>query len=191
VSAVETPLFERAQAGDRQAFSALVTAHRDAVYRYALRLTNDPAFAEDTLQETFITALQHMPEARGEASFRGWLLSIARSRVLHDRRRRVGEPTSFAPEAELMQLGLEAGWGETMDPEALAARTEAQQVLDHALAQLDHEAREVLLLRDVEGLSGEETARVLGLALPAMKSRLHRARLRLLAAVKGAADGHE
>jgi RNA polymerase sigma-70 factor, ECF subfamily len=191
VSAVETPLFERAQAGDRQAFSALVTAHRDAVYRYALRLTNDPAFAEDTLQETFITALQHMPEARGEASFRGWLLSIARSRVLHDRRRRVGEPTTFAPEDELMQLGLEAGWGEAMDPEALAARTEAQQVLDHALAQLDHEAREVLLLRDVEGLSGEETARVLGLALPAMKSRLHRARLRLVAAVKGATHGHQ
>jgi RNA polymerase sigma-70 factor, ECF subfamily len=191
VSAVETPLFERAQAGDRQAFSQLVAAHRDAVYRYALRLTNDRAFAEDTLQETFLTAMQHLPEARGEASFRGWLLSIARSRVAHDRRRRVGEPTTFAPEAELMQLGLEAGWGEAMNPEALAARTEAQQVLDQALAQLDHEAREVLLLRDVEGLSGEETARVLGLALPAMKSRLHRARLRLVAAVKGVADGDE
>ncbi len=191
MSAVERPLFERAQAGDRDAFSRLVVEHRDAVYRYALRLTHDPAFAEDTLQETFITALQHLGDARGEPSFRGWLLSIARSRISHERRRRVGEPSSFAPEAELLQLGLDAGWGEAMDPEALAARTEAHQVLDRALDALDHEAREVLVLRDLEGLSGEETARVLGLALPAMKSRLHRARLRLLAAVKGASDGHD
>jgi RNA polymerase sigma-70 factor (ECF subfamily) len=72
-----------------------------------------------------------------------------------------------------------------MDPEALAGRLETQAMLERALASLGDEDREVIVLRDLEGLSGEETAQALGLSLPAMKSRLHRARLRLLAAVKG------
>lgn len=187
----EGPVMARAMAGDRQAFSELVAAHRGAVYRFALRLTQDPALSEDVLQETFIAALGGIGAWRGEGSFRGWLLSIARSRVLMARRRRAGEPATFEAETSLEQLGLDAGWGTAWSPEALAERTEARGQLERALEGLAEEEREVLMLRDLEGLSGEETAEVLGVGLAAMKSRLHRARLRLVAALKGASDGRE
>jgi RNA polymerase sigma-70 factor (ECF subfamily) len=185
----ETVLVEQARQGDRAAFSALVAAHRGAVYGFAQRLAGDAALAEDVLQETFLDAHRALASWRGEGSFRGWLLSIARRRVLMSKRRRVGEPANHEGEATLLSLGLEAGWGAAMDPEALAQRTEAKDTIEAALAQLDEEEREVVVLRDLEGLSGEETAAALGLGLPAMKSRLHRARLRLVAAVKGAHHG--
>lgn len=175
----------KAVTGDGAAFAQLVMPHRAAVFHYARRLTRDDALAEDILQETLWTAFRQLQGWRGEGSARGWLLSIARSRVLMARRRRAGEPATFEDADTLPELGLAAGWGEPMDPEALAGRLETQAMLERALASLGDEDREVIVLRDLEGLSGEETAQALGLSLPAMKSRLHRARLRLLAAVKG------
>jgi RNA polymerase sigma-70 factor (ECF subfamily) len=191
MGADETGLIQQARLGDRAAFSALVAAHRGGVYRFAERLTRDPALAEDVLQETFLAAHQGLAGWRGEGSFRGWLLAIARSRVLMARRRRVGEPAAHEGDDTLAELGLSAGWGAAMDPEALALRTEERGLIERALAQLGEEEREVIVLRDLEGLSGEETAAALGLQVAAMKSRLHRARLRLVAAVKGGLDGRE
>lgn len=187
--ALQQERVERAAQGDRLAFAALVEAHRGAVYRFALRLTRDEALAEDILQDTFLTAMKALPTWRGEGSFRGWLYAVARSRVLMARRRKAGEPEDFESSEALEVLGLEAGWGAPMDPEALAARVQQQSVLERAIEALDPAEREVLVLRDLEGLSGDETAQVLGLGLAAMKSRLHRARLRLVAAVKGVARG--
>lgn len=164
--------------------------HRAAVFHFARRLTHDAALAEDILQDTLVTAFKSLDAWRGEGSIRGWLFSIARSRVLMAKRRRAGEPETFEDTDTLPQLGLEAGWGAAMDPEALASRLEQQSVLERALAALDDEDREIVVLRDLEGLSGEETAQALGLSLAAMKSRLHRARLRLVSAVKkGGSDG--
>jgi len=180
----DAELARRASSGDRAAFSALVATHRGAVFGFARRLTRDADLAADVMQETFLTALQKLAGWRGEGSLRGWLLSIARSQVLLARRRRAGEPAVFEPVESLPELGLEAGWGAPLDPLALAERVEAQSGLERALAALPDEAREVLLLRDVEGLSGDETAAALGLSVAAMKSRLHRARLQLVAAVK-------
>lgn len=159
------------------------------MYRYVLRLTGDQAQSEDVLQETFITMFSKFDSWRGEGSVRAWLFAIARNEVLKARRRRVGEPEAFESTEEdesLVDLGAAAGWGEAMNPEVFAQRTEAQAQLEAALDSLDPEAREVLVLRELHGLSGEETAQVLGLGVPAMKSRLHRARLQLVAAVKRA-----
>lgn len=166
------------------------------MYRFALRLTKDESLAEDVLQDTFLVAMRGLGGWRGEGSFRGWLYAVARSRVLMARRRKAGEPNSFESLGSqeslesLEVLGLQAGWGSPMDTEALAARVQQQSVLEAALAGLDPADREVLVLRDLEGLSGEETAQALGLSLPAMKSRLHRARLRVVAAVKGGLRGN-
>lgn len=163
------------------------------MYRFALRLTKDEALAEDVLQDTFLVAMRGLGGWRGEGSFRGWLYAVARSRVLMARRRKAGEPESFESQESLESLevlGLQAGWGSPMDAEALAARVQQQSVLEAALAVLDPADREVLVLRDLEGLSGEEAAQALGLSLPAMKSRLHRARLRVVAAVKGGLRGN-
>lgn len=171
---------------------ALVSTWRGPLYRFARRLTHDDALAEDVLQETFLTALRKVGAWRGEGTCRGWLFSIARSQVLMARRRRAAEPETFddVDARALPELGLDAGWGAAMDPEALAARTEAQAQLEAALRGLTPADREVLALRDLEGLSGEDTAQALGLTLTAMKSRLHRARLALVAQVKrGAFDG--
>lgn len=180
----DAELARRASAGDRAAFAALVAAHRGAVFGFARRLTRDPSQAADVMQETFLAALARLPGWRGEGSLRGWLLAIARTQALLARRRRAGEPADFEQVESLPELGLEAGWGAALDPQALAERVEARSALERALDRLPDDAREVLLLRDVEGLSGDETAAALGLSVAAMKSRLHRARLQLLAAVK-------
>jgi RNA polymerase sigma-70 factor, ECF subfamily len=180
----ERQLVQEACHGDARAFGELVSLHRGPVFRFARRLMKDEAAAEDVLQETFLTAHRRLATWRGEGSFKSWLFAIARSEVLMQRRRRVGEPNAWEPMESLPELGAEAGWGQAMDPQALAERLEAKAHLETALATLDEAEREVLLLRDVEGLSGDETAAALGLSLPAMKSRLHRARLRLVAAVK-------
>lgn len=184
--ASDVEVMARAKQGDPAARRELVERHQGAVYGLLRRLTREDAQAEDLTQETFITALDHLAGWRGEGTVRGWVLSIARSRWLMMRR---GERDEPAAEESLEQRGLAAGWGTPMDPEELAARLEQQQVLERALLRLDAESREVLTLRDLEELTGEETAQVLGLSLAAMKSRLHRARLALVASVKGAARG--
>lgn len=189
VPSPEASLMERAARGDSSARRQLVVAHQGAVYRLLRRLCRDDAQAEDLTQETFITALEKLPGWRSEGSPKGWLLAIARSRWLMSRRAPAARQEP-AEDASLEALGARAGWGEPMDPEALASRLEEQAVMERALAGLDAEAREVLTLRDLEGLSGEETAQVLGLSLAAMKSRLHRARLALVAAVKRGAGAH-
>ncbi|MBE2248659.1 MAG: RNA polymerase sigma factor [Myxococcus sp.] len=177
-------LVQQAVAGDRGAYDALVARWRGPLYRFARRLLHDDAAAEDVLQDTFLTVHRRLADWRAEGSFKSWLFSIARNQVLMLRRRRVGEPATHEPLESLAELGAAAGWGQVMSPHALTERLEQHTQLEQALASLDDEAREVLLLRDVEGLSGEDTAQALGLTLPAMKSRLHRARLRLVAAVK-------
>lgn len=161
-------------AGDRAAFTQLVTAHRGRVRRVALALVGDAATADDVLQETFLAALRSAHTYRGP-SLRAWLSTIARHQAARHYRR--ARPVATEDET-LMQLGAAAGFGNA----AYGAIAERDAVRV-ALATLADDDREILVLRDVEGLSGDETAEVLGLPLAAMKSRLHRARLRLAAAL--------
>lgn len=178
--AVDLDLLRRAAAGDRAAFDEFVERHQAAVYRFTRSLAGERPDAEDALQETFLAAWRGAATFRGEASVRTWLLTIARHAVSRQRRRRVDEPQRHEP---LSDLGVAAGWG-SETPEASAIRRETRQRLQDALQRLLPGDREVLLLRDVEGLPGDETATVLGVTLPAMKTRLHRARLRLAAVMR-------
>lgn len=189
MSLTDAEVMASAGRGDGAARRELVVRHRGAVFRLLRRLTRDDARAEDLTQDTFVTALAHLSTWRGDGTARGWLMAIARSKVLMDRRSPAArhEPSE---DASLESLGLAAGWGSPMDPEALTAKLEQQSVLERALEALDDEAREVLTLRDLEGLTGEETAQALGLSLAAMKSRLHRARLALVAQVKRGDEHH-
>lgn len=173
--AFDHELLERTAAGDRAAFEAFAARHQAAVFRHASCLMNRREDAEDVLQETFLSAFKAASQYRGDASARTWLLRIARNAAL----RRAGErQPDTEPDVALEAMAVRAGWG-TSNPESLAILAEDRGRLQRALAALPGEEREILLLRLWEGLSGDETAALLGISLPAMKSRLHRARLRL------------
>jgi RNA polymerase sigma-70 factor (ECF subfamily) len=178
----------RLAAGDRDALAPLVAAHRGAVFRFARRMLHHDAEAEDVLQETFLAVLRGAGTYAGRGSVRGWILAIARNQVSMARRRSSEAPAE--PE-ELARLGQEAGWGSADDPERWVRALERKEQLSRALAAIPAPEREVLLLRDLEGLSGDETSALLGIGLAAMKSRLHRARLHLMAALRkeGIDDG--
>ena len=176
----DTELMQRAANGDRGAFDVLVERYAPSMFRFALAITSNPATAEDAMQDAFLGAWRSARSYRAEASVRNWLLTILRNAVYRLYRRRVDEPSESEP---LSELGVAAGWGED-NPEALTLRRESRDILARAMDQLTAADREILLLRDIENLAGAEVASILGLTLPAMKTRLHRARLRLAARVR-------
>jgi RNA polymerase sigma-70 factor, ECF subfamily len=169
----------RASAGDREAFDAFMERHAAPVLRFIRLHQPDLAQAEDALQETFVAAWRGAGDFRGGGSARPWLLAIARRAVLRQGRRRVGEPDEAV---ELDGLAEEAGWGADRDGHLHAL--ELRDLVEQGFRVLSPEDREILLLRDVEGFSGEEVGQLLGLSLPAAKSRLHRARLRFMTRIR-------
>ena len=186
LSVTDGELLSRTAAGDHTAFSEFVGRHQGAVYRFLSTHTGSSADCEDALQETFLAAFRGCESFRGEGSARSWLFGIARNLSRRIYRKRVGEPDEMVP---LEELGLQAGWGRPAWTGSFAESLERRDTLEKALARLSPDEREILILRELEGFSGEETAKVLGLSLAAMKSRLHRARLKLTAVLVGGDHG--
>ena len=176
----DAALLARAAQGDRQAFDALVERHQASVYRFARAQVSRPDDAEDLLQQTFLSAWQAAGGFRGSDSARAWLLTITRHAASRLREQHRREALDDLP---VEDLGLQAGWGQS-SPESLAMRREIQADVAAALMALPADDRAILTVRDLEGVSGEDAAALLGLGLAAMKSRLHRARLRLAAALR-------
>ena len=165
--------FARARAGDVAAFGALVRRHQERVFRFLHRMLDAREEAMELSQDVFVKAWQALPGWRPEAAFSTWLLQMARNAALdHLRRRQV---VRFAP----LEEGLEVA-DEAPGPEARYATRERQAQLERALRRLAAEHREILLLREVEGLAYGELASVLGIAEGTVKSRLARARSALL-----------
>lgn len=166
------------RAGDEAAFAELVSAYSSKIYNVALRLLNDPAEAEDVLQETFLNAYRSIGSFEGRSSLGTWLYRIATNAGLMRLR---GDKDTLSLD-EPLELGNGefvprqlVDWSQAPEGELLSA--EARQVMDAAIARLPDALRATFVLRDIEELSGEETAEALGISLAAMKSRLHRARL--------------
>jgi RNA polymerase sigma-70 factor (ECF subfamily) len=180
----DTGLLERARGGDRAALEELLARHQRRVYRFGLKMCRDEEDAKDVLQETLLAVARSVKDFRGASSVSTWLYTIARSFCIKKRRR-----SKFAPEHEesldAREPGTEARQvadeGRAPD-EALAGR-QIEAALEQAIGALDPMYREVLVLRDVEGLSAPEVAEVMGLTVEAVKSRLHRARVAVRAAV--------
>ncbi len=173
-------LLKRTAAGVHEAFDELVARHQAAVFRFARAATEGAAAAEDVLQETFLAAWRAAGTFQGRSAVRTWLLTIARNQAWHQREREARLPMDDVP---LPELGEAAGWGD-QGPEDAAVRSQRRECLARALEALGPEEREILVLRELEELTGEETAAALGIGLAAMKSRLHRARLRLAAQLR-------
>jgi RNA polymerase sigma-70 factor (ECF subfamily) len=180
-------LIRRIAAGDSFAFESLVRRHQAAVYRFISILVRDGLDPEEILWETFLAARRTLPRYREDTPVRSWLLTLARQ-ILH---RRDPSPRRQTPEAApLRDLGEAAGWGRpTDDGERLAERLYDRGFLERTLAALPPEDREILILRDLEGLSGEEAAAVAGLTEATARARLLRARLRFVAKLKEGIDG--
>ena len=181
-------LVSRAQAGDISAFEALVDTHRDKVYGLALRMSRSEADAAEITQDTFLSAYQHLKEFRGDAAFGSWVHRIAANNALMRlRHRRVVQ----AAEGELAGPEFTERGSLTEYPTRDWSRDAEGRILDAELGHAIQEAagrlpdgyREVFLLKDVEGLSYEQIAEVTGNSIPAIKSRLHRARLALREAI--------
>lgn len=183
--ATDRTLIERSASGDTDAFEALVRRHQASVHRFLLTVAEEEAEAQDALQECFVAAWRSAGTFSGNGSARGWLFTIARNAVNRAHRRRAGEPSSFEP---LEALGARAGWGTPFNPDAELDRLAAREQVQRAMKALTSEEREVLTLRDLEGFSGGEVAEMLSITVPAMKSRLHRARLKLVAEIEEADD---
>lgn len=168
--------------GDRDAFAALVERHQAGVFRYLRAAADSQEDAEDALQETFVSVWRNAAGFRGTDSARGWLLTIARNALRKSMRRRVGEPASHESYED---LGARCGWGSDEGPlESL----ERRDLLERALDRLAPDDREILVLRELEGFEGKDVAHMMNISIPAMKSRLHRARLRFVASLRELAD---
>ena len=182
---VEGSLIREVALGDRVAFAHLVERTRAPLYRYLRTLTRGEA-AEDALQETMIGVWRSAGTYQGTAPGRVWLYGLARRQAARTWRRRSGEPDATEPLDE--NLGRDAGFG--ADPEAAVAALEDRARLDRALERLSETDREIVLLRDGEGFTGPEVAELLGIPLAAAKTRLHRARLRLMAELRSEGGDH-
>jgi RNA polymerase sigma-70 factor (ECF subfamily) len=180
----DAPWVARAQAGDFAAFEALAMKYERRVYGLARRMLRHRQDAEEVVQQTFLSVIEHLGEFRAEARFSTWLLRIAANHALALIRRRtvratlpLSEDHSGNTDAELPHPQFIAVWRET--PAEIASRHETRRAIDDALAELDDKYRLVFVLRDMEGLSTAETAETLGITEENVKIRLMRARLML------------
>ncbi|GAB6167145.1 RNA polymerase sigma factor [Thermostilla marina] len=174
-------LLEQARTGDFAAFEQLVARYERRIFALALRILNHRHDAEEVVQQTFLSLLEHLEDFRGDSAFSTWLLRIATNNALGLlRKKKVRQTTPLGEggrEDEIPFPQYIAQWKET--PEEIARRKEVQQLLQEALDELDDKYRLVFLLRDVEGMSTAETAEILGISEANTKVRLLRARLML------------
>ncbi len=176
----EQRFVERARQGDLEAFEELVNRYEQKVFRLALNITGNREDAEDVLQEAFLKAYTNLGRFQGDSRFYTWLVRIAVNEGLMKLRKRRANVVSLDQELEAEDDVLPRqveDWGP--NPEQRFAQIELQQILDEAIASLEPDYRLVFVLRDIEQLSSEETAQALDLSVPAVKSRLLRARLKL------------
>jgi RNA polymerase sigma-70 factor, ECF subfamily len=171
------PLVHRARSGEAAALEELLADVAPSVERFGRRMCKNPHDAADVLQDTLLAIATHLGEFEGRSSLRSWVLALTRSACVRRRRGLKNQPhlsEGEAPEAR----------DTAASPEEQAADRELAQALTRALDGLSDEHREVILLRDVEGLSAPDAAIALGVSVDALKSRLHRARESLRAALK-------
>ena len=177
----ESALVTQARQGDTEAFNGLAERYQRNIFRLAQNITQNREDAEDVLQETFLKAYEHLPEFHGDSKFYTWIVRIAVNEALMKLRKRkwdktvwLDEPVNTGEDTVAREIAV---WED--NPEQRYSKEELHDILDKAVNGLAPPYRTVFVLRDMEGLSTEETAEALELSVPAVKSRLLRARLQL------------
>jgi len=164
-----TELVARARQGDGAALEAVLLTVAPSINRFGLRMCKNVQDAEDVLQDTLINVAQHLDQFEGRSSLTSWVFALTRSACARKRRGLKNQPT-------VSDDRLAESQDPAPSPEARAADQQLASVLSVALDPLSEEHRDVILLRDVEGLSAPEAAAAIGISVDALKSRLHRAR---------------
>lgn len=178
----ESTLIERAQAGDRGAFEALVRRHADRFHAVILRFVGAPDEAEEVTQEAFLRAWRAIRSFQGRSRFFTWIYRIG----INEAKRRAERTAAATALASFEDEPIEDAPDWSHGPDTRAELGELRGVLERAIRSLPPDYRLPLILRDIEGFSTSEAAEIMGLGEAALKSRLHRARL----AVRNAADRH-
>lgn len=178
----DAALVASARGGDYAAFERLAGKYERSIHTLARRIVRNVHDAEEVVQETFLSVVRNLKRFREDASFRTWLVRIATNHALKVLRRRRTHPAASLnaggdDDAPLPHPEFIAEWRD--DPQRIARQRETRRLLEDALAKVDDKYRLVFLLRDVEGLSTEETADALGISVANTKVRLMRARLML------------
>lgn len=180
-------LIRRAQKGDERAFTQLVQKYEDLVYSFAFKVCRDSEKASETWQDTFVNVYRKLHQFDNRSKFTTWLYSIVTNNCKMKRRQRkldqasvsIDATTALSDHPALDEEGRTVqtipSWKET--PLDSVMDKELQGLLDEAIKKLPYEYRIVFVLRDIEGLSAEETGKILKLSIPAVKSRLRRARV--------------
>ena len=178
----EQSLVAAAQAGDSDAFVTLLNQYSRHIYRLGVSITGNHHDAEDVLQEASLKAYTALADFHGNSRFYTWLVRIAVNVALGKLRKRalwkessLDEPRE-SEDGNYIPLEIES-WGE--DPEKACLNSDLQQILSEVIQRLDPKSRTIFILRDVEKFSTEETAKLLGLTVPVIKTRLLRSRLQL------------
>jgi RNA polymerase sigma-70 factor (ECF subfamily) len=177
----ELELVARARTGDTASFSILLRRYEGKIFRLAMNITQNREDAEDVLQEAFLKAYEHLDQFQGNSRFYTWIVRIAVNQALMKLRKRrsdravsLDEQIDTGEDTVVREI---AAWDP--DPEERFSQAELHGILTGAIDELSPIYRTVFTLRDVDGLSTEETAEALDLTVPAVKSRLLRARLQL------------
>jgi RNA polymerase sigma-70 factor (ECF subfamily) len=177
----ELELVARARQGDTAAFSTLLRRYEGKIFRLAMNITQNREDAEDVLQEAFLKAYEHLDQFQGNSKFYTWIVRIAVNQALMKLRKRKSDRAVSLDEqidtGEDTVVREIAAWDP--DPEQQYSQEELHKILNEAVLDLAPIYRTVFTLRDIDGLSTEETAEALDLSVPAVKSRLLRARLQL------------
>jgi len=173
----DTDLLKALQRGEDSAIEELLRRYQSRIYRYGIQMCRNPEDAKDVLQDTLLAMTRSLRSFRGASSLSTWLYTIARSFCIKKRRK-----SKFAPDEELSLSSMDSDHSGPVSaaseqPDHIVSAKELADYLNKAVQSLDPMYRDVLLLRDGEGLSAPEVAKVLGLRVDAVKSRLHRARL--------------
>ena len=178
----EQSIVAAAQAGDSDAFVTLLSQYSRHIYRLGLSITGNHQDAEDVLQESSLKAYRAIAEFQGNSRFYTWLVRIAVNVALGKLRKRalwkessLDEPRE-GEDGSCVPLEIES-WGD--DPEKACLHNELQRILAEVIQKLDPKSRIIFTLRDVEQFTIEETAKLLGLSVPVVKTRLLRSRLKL------------
>ncbi len=177
----DVALVSSARAGDVHAFETLVQKYDRQIFRIAQHITQNREDAQDVVQDAFLKAYEKLDQFQGNSKFYTWLVRIAvNESLMRLRKRRTGKMVSIDDDIETEEGSVPrdlADW--SPNPEQNYSQAELAEILRKTIQGLPHGFRIVFVLRDVDGLSTEETAETLGLSVPAVKSRLLRARLQL------------